>query len=87
MNAAGAAPGKLLFTGSQRKGHLLVLPAPGRNHVLQQHPRRAPGIAHARKEALKIVPFQRLHLLLHPAVLIKEVHRAQNGAVARRLAG
>jgi hypothetical protein len=34
---AGAAPGKLLFTGSQGKGHLLVLPAPGRNHVLQGH--------------------------------------------------
>ena len=87
VNPAGAAPGKLLFTGSQCKGHLLMLPAAGGDHILQQHPRRTSRVAHARKEALKIARFQRLHLLLHPAVLIKEVHRAQNGAVARRLAG
>ena len=87
VNAAGAAPGQLLFAGSQREGHLLVFPAAGGDDVLQQHPRRVSGLAHTCEEALKIARLQRLHLPLHPAVFVKEVHRAQNGAVARGLAG
>lgn len=47
-----------------------------------------PESQHARKEALKIVPFQRLHLLLHPGGFRqRNASRAKRARSPRRLAG
>ena len=54
-----------------------------RHNVLQIQPRRVPGFLHQPQKFVKIPARKRVRLLRHAAVVIKKMHRAQRGAVAR----
>ena len=81
MDPAGAPPLQETGGQGQAQGKLLVPCAAGGHHILQIEPGGAAGLVHQLQEAGKIFGFQSLHLQRDPAVVVKEVHGAQDGPV------
>ena len=82
MHAIRALATEDLRDKRQRKGQALLLRIHNCEHILQIYRRGITRGNHALLERLKVTRFQRCHFLIHHAVVVEEMNRTQNRAVA-----